>query len=256
MNNFEATVGGLKINYKIFGKGIPFLILHGWGSNSNRWTFVAEKISQKGFKVVVPDLPGFGLSQPPFTSWSLNDYCDFIFNFLKILPEFSDGFYLLAHSFGGALGVKFALKYPEKIKKLFLVSASCIRKKTVKKDILVKMAKILKMFSFLPFYNFLRKLFYKLFFKSDYLDNEGVMKETYLKIIKEDLSKSLSSIKIPTIIIWGKKDRVTPLKHAYFINKQIKNSELIIIPSADHFLNQKAPYVLTRIIKNAILKKE
>ena len=48
----EIFVNGIKTNYLVFGEGKPFIILHGWGSASDRWIKEAEIISEKGFKVI------------------------------------------------------------------------------------------------------------------------------------------------------------------------------------------------------------
>jgi len=55
-------------------------------------------------------------------------------------------------------------------------------------------------------------------------------------------------VKVPTMIIWGEKDDVVPLKNAYLINRKIKNSQLVIIPKGDHYLEQKLPEKLSEII--------
>ncbi len=250
MEEKEIFVNDLKINYKIAGQGQPILILHGWGSNSDQWQKVGEIVSQKGFKIIIPDLPGFGKSQEPKTVWNLDDYCNFLEDFRKFLGL--KKFYLLGHSFGGGLAVKFSLKFPERIEKLFLVAAACIRKKTMKKKILIITSKILNFFSFLPFYSLARKIFYKIFVgSSDYLKTKGVIKESFIKIVNEDLSKILTSIKVPTVIIWGKKDNMTLLDDAYFMKQKIKNSKLIIIPEGNHALEQNMPEILAqKILEN------
>ena len=246
----ETIINGLKTNYQIFGEGKPFLILHGWRSNSERWQIIAEEISKKGFKVIVPDLPGFGQSESLPLPWNANKYTSWIEQFVKEL-NLGD-FYILGHSFGGALASKISVKHPQEVKKLFLVSAACIRKKTTKKKFSGKISKLIKFFSFLPYYGFFRKAVYKFIIrKSDYVYVEGIMKETYLNIIADDLSFQLPFIKVPTIIIWGDKDELTPPEDAYFIEKQIKNSKLIMIPSAGHDLNRKQPeIVVEKVIEN------
>ncbi|TSC94070.1 MAG: alpha/beta hydrolase fold protein [Parcubacteria group bacterium Licking1014_1] len=243
----EVIVNGLKINYLVFGEGKPFLVLHGWGSNSDRWGPVAEQISQKRFKVIVPDLPGFGKSGVLQKPWNLNNYVNWA---EQIIKEMNLGdFYLLGHSFGGALASKIAMKHNQEIKKLFLVSAACIRKKTAKKSFFAKISKIVAIFYFLPFYSFFRKAVYKFIVgKSDYLYVEGIMKETYLNVIAEDISFHLPFIKIPTVIIWGDKDEDTPLEEGHFISKQIKNSKFTVIPGAGHDLNRKQPEILSQKI--------
>ncbi|PIS40306.1 MAG: hypothetical protein COT32_00460 [Candidatus Nealsonbacteria bacterium CG08_land_8_20_14_0_20_36_22] len=236
-------INGLKINYKIIGEGRPFLILHGWGSNFEKWQKVGELLVEKNLKVIIPDLPGFGESQKPTIAWNLDDYCNFVEEFVKILNL--DKFFLLGHSFGGALAVKYSLKSPEKIAKLFLVGAACIRRKTFKKRFFYALSKIF------PSSLFLRKFFYKFIIKSDYLSVEGVMKETYLKIIKEDLLDNLPQVQVSTVIIWGGKDDVIKLKDGQIINQKIKNSKLTVIPKGNHDLEQKIPEILTeKILEN------
>ncbi len=255
MTEEKVLVKNINTTVKIFGGGKPFLILHGWGSNSERWENVAQLVSQKGFKVIVPNLPGFGRADPLPVPWDTNKYIDWIEQFIKSCPELAEGFYLLGHSFGGALASKLAIKHAQEIKKLFLVSAACVRKKTGSKGYLksfsTKVSKLIKLFYFLPFYSYFRKAVYKFIIKkSDYLYVEGVMKETYLNVVAEDLSFHLPFIKIPTIIIWGEKDELTPLKDGYFINKQIKNSKLVVISGAGHDLNRKQSEILADNILN------
>lgn len=247
----ELIINGLKTNLQVFGEGKPFLILHGWGSNSERWIPVAEKISQKGLKVIVPDLPGFGKSGALSMPWDINKYINWIEGFVKELNL--EDFYLLGHSFGGALASKMAVKYAQEVKKLFLVSAACVREKTAKKSFFKKISKITKLFYFLPYYSFFRKAVYKFIIRrSDYVYVEGIMKETYLNVVSEDLSFHLPFIKVPTVIIWGDKDESTPLEDGYFINRQIKNSKLIIIPGANHDLNRKQPEILAEKVLDNI----
>ncbi len=259
----RTSIKGLEINYEVIGEGnrgaqpkagrtrwegCSLLILHGWGSNSGRWEKVGELLAEKGVKVIIPDLPGFGSSQKPFEAWGLDDYCEFIQEFTKLLNL--EKFYLLGHSFGGALAVKCSLKFPEKINKLFLVSAACFRRRALKKRLFYIISKILKIFSFLPGYQSIKKGFYKFIIrKSDYLNTEGVMKDIYLKIIKEDLSDILSQVQVPTIIIWGGQDDVTKIKEARLINEKIKGSRLKVIPNAGHDLNVKTPEELSELMK-------
>jgi len=250
----EIIINGIKTNYQVFGEGAPsgpaFLILHGWGSNSGRWVEVAEKIADKGFKVIVPDMPGFGESELPSAPWNMNKYVNWSDEFVKQL-NLKD-FYLLGHSFGGALASKIAVKHNQDIKKLFLVSAACVRKKTVKKNFWKKISKVVKIFYFIPYYSFLRKAFYKFVIgKSDYIYVQGILRETYLNVISEDLTFHLPFIKVPTVIIWGDKDELTTLEDAHLINRQIKGSKLIIIPDANHDLNRKQPEILAeKILEN------
>ena len=237
-------IKGLKTNYKTLGEGKPLLILHGWGSRSDNWQKVGETLAKNGIKVNILDLHGFEQSDKPQIAWDLDDYCNFVEEFVNVLNL--DKFYLLGHSFGGEIAVKYNLRFPEKIDKLFLVSASCIRTRNLKKKLLYILSKVFKIFSFIPF---LRKAFYRFIVgKSDYLSTEGVMRDTYLKIIAEDLSNILSQVQADTIIIWGEEDSITPISDARKINSKIKNSKLEILSGFDHDLNLKGPEELVEAI--------
>ncbi|MDO8436424.1 MAG: alpha/beta hydrolase [bacterium] len=223
------------------------LILHGWGSSSRSWQKVKELLESDELKVFVPDLPGFGENPAPDNPWGTDEYVEWVNTFAE--KNNLSRFFLLGHSFGGGLAIKYSVKFPEKVEKLFLVAAAYSRKKTLKRTFFAAASKIFKIFYFLPFYSLARKAFYKFIIrKSDYLYVEGVMKESYLKIIKEDLSIMLSSIEMPTVIIWGKKDDLTPIKWAHFAKEKIKNSELVIIDNGDHDLNRKMPEILAEKI--------
>ena len=246
----EKVINGVKVNYQVFGEGRPFLILHGWGSNSDRWITVAEAIAQKGFKVIVPDLPGFGKSDSLTTAWNMNNYTNWLEGFVKELNLTE--FYLMGHSFGGALACKVAIKHPQDVKKLFLAASASVRKRTTKKKAFRNIAKLVKKLSFLPFYDLFRKAFYKFIIrKSDYPYVDGLMKETFTNVISEDLSQFTGFIRTPTVIIWGDKDKSTPVEDAYFMNEKIRNSKLVIIKDAGHALNKECPEVLAeKVLEN------
>lgn len=246
----EIIINGIKTNYQEFGNGKPFLILHGWGSNADRWVEVAENIAKNGYKVIVPDLPGFGKSDALQVPWNSNKYVAWIEQFIKEL-KLGD-FYLLGHSFGGALAAKVSVKHAQEVKKLFLVSAAIVRKKTAKKDFSSKVAKAVKVFYFLPLYPLFRKAIYKFIIrKSDYMYVEGIMKETYLNVIAEDVSFHTSFIRVPTVIIWGEKDDATPIENGRTVASQIKNSTFVAIPDVGHDLNRKQPEILAeKVLQN------
>lgn len=94
-----------------------------------------------------------------------------------------------------------------------------------------------------------QKVVYKLAGARDYYVADGTMKEVMKKIGKEDdLEGILEKIQNPTLILWGKKDDILPLKDAYRIKEKIKNSELKIIPKAKHSPHREAPETLAELI--------
>ncbi len=232
------------------------LILHGWGSCAKRWQKVKEILTKQGLKVIVPDLPGFGDNPSPSQPWSIDDYVEWVKNFSS---GFDKPLFLLGHSFGGRIAIKFSAKYPEKISGLILCGAPAIKDKLNIKHITVRaLAKFSSKFSFLPFYQFFRKnflfsFFRKIFYKyilgkTDYLKAQGIMKETFKKIIAEDSLPYLSQIKTKTLIIWGEKDNYVSVKLAPIIKAQISNSDLKILPKIGHSPHIECPEKLCEII--------
>lgn len=238
----KINIKGLSIYYKILGEGKPLLILHGWGSKSDRWQTTAKLLSGRGFQVIIPDLPGFGQSDDPNGIWDFDNYSNFVNDFINSLELRKLS--LLGHSFGGSIAIKYTTEHPEKIDKLYLVGAAAIREKSLKKKIVYIIAKT---FGFLSFVPFLKKIFYRII-KTDYPHAQGIMRKVYLKVINKDLSSLLDNVSIPTVIIWGEKDPVTPLRHAYLINSKIKDSKLEIVPKIGHNLHSECPGMLADAI--------
>jgi pimeloyl-ACP methyl ester carboxylesterase len=238
MTEKKIFINDLKINYKIEGKGPPILILHGWGASSDSWIRVQRILAKNDFLVICPDFPGFGKSLTPKRPWELRDYSNFVLNFLKSL-KIAEPLFLLGHSFGGRVAIKFAVNFPEKVKKLILVNSAGIKQKWTKKEkIIFWLAKIGNVL-FTPrilvrFKDKARNLFYLFLRHKDYVKANGTMKETIKKILNEDLLPDLSQIKTQTLILWGKKDKLVPVKYAHIFKENIKDSKLKIFPQIGH----------------------
>jgi len=240
----------IETNYKFDGKGEIFLILHGWGSSSDSWTKIIKILSAK-FRVICPDLPGFGKTTSPDKPWNLNDFVEWVREFVEKLNL--ENFFLLGHSFGGRIAIKFSVLYPEKIKKLILVNSAGIKQKWgLKEKIVFILGRIGNfIFSknlFLKFKEKARNLFYRIFFIKDYSRAKGVMKETIKKILEEDIFPELPKIQVDTLIIWGEKDNILPLEHAFLMKKKIKKSKLEILPNVRHSPHLENPEKLAEIL--------
>ncbi len=119
----RVDVNGLNIRYLTGGKGEPLIIVHGGSDGANAWLGNIQELSKK-YTIYVPDLPGFGLSQPNDGHYSIPEMVEFIDNFAQSMGL--QKFYLLGHSWGGGIALHFTLKYPQKIRKLVLVSSLCL----------------------------------------------------------------------------------------------------------------------------------
>lgn len=230
--------------------GKPLLILHGWGSSTKSWEKVQHYLARYGYKVIVPDMPGFGGSDSPPKAWHGDDYLAWLLNFIET-QKLETPLNIVGHSFGGGLAMKLAIEYPKLVKNLILVSAARIyTKHSLYKRIVKKIAQLgRKMFYFMPFFSIIRKIFYRLIVgEKDYMRAEGVMRETMKLIIREDLTPELHKIQARTLIIWGTKDKATPIENAHLINEKVPGSELETIDGAGHALNLECPEKLAQMI--------
>lgn len=259
MFEYKILINNFLVNHKIFGAsfdkalaGVPILVLHGWGVGSESWVGVAELMAKEGYRVIVPDMPGFGKSAVPEKPWTVDDYVEWVKDFADKLEM--DGFILIGHSFGGQVAAKFCAICPKKVDKLVLCAAAVVRKPRLgSRQILAKyLAKTKIIFQNIPFgiYPVLRKIVYRIAGTRDYAQLQGVMAQTFLNVVGESVIESAKRIKTLTLIVWGDKDRETPTEDAREVNKAIAGSRLEIIPDAGHKLHRTHAQILAEKIIN------
>jgi len=253
MEEKELLIDNLKVKYYQTGDNNEIiLILHGWGRGAQTWKEVQE-ILGKNFKTISLDLPGFGNSQEPNEIWGQKEYANLIYNFLEKL-NIKEKVNLICHSFGGQVGVTFYNLYPEKVKRLILVSPALLKKNLTLRQKFINFLSKIKNFlpKFIAENNFIKKLVYHLGGANDYYLATNRMKEIFKKITQERETINLEKIKIPTLLIWGKKDKILPLSFAKKIQEKIENSRLEIIENCSHSPHIENPKKLAKIILNFI----
>lgn len=223
-------------------------------------------IEEQGINVICPDIPGFKPQTELKEPWNLDNYIDWFSEFVKKEqkknPRLAGGFFLLGHSFGGRLTIKIASQNLFNLKGIILVSAAGIRRDTFfHKEIMALLAKLVEAFKLgqapiiKDIYNFLRIFFYHYIIrKTDYLNAKGALHDTIKNILAEDLKDRLDKISVPTKIIWGDKDKITPLRDAYSMKEKIKNSELEILENIKHTPYTECPEKLANSIIRFIKK--
>lgn len=213
------------------------VILHGWGSSVAKFEPLAKNLDKKHWNTLTLKLPGFDL-KPPTSPWTLNDYANYIEE--KAIERFGKaGYYLFGHSFGARIAIKIASSKKPKISGLILCSAPGISRTVSLKRYLFliasKMGKLLLGNNPHPFF---RKMLYKFAREHDYEKTTGVMKQTMTNVVSEDLKPIVPIIKQPTLILWGDRDKMTPVKDAYYIKSQLPKSLLKIFNGYGH----RVPY--------------
>lgn len=212
------------INYEVLGKeGDWIVFLHGWGGSIESFKIVAQQFENTN-RCLLFDFPPFGESEEPYEVWNNDSYVALLQHFLEKLKIKSC--HIIAHSFGGRVAIKFASRYNESVKKIILVDSAGIKPHfSPKKFIRIQRYKLAKKLG----------LKTKDFSSPDYKKLSALMKKTFVNIIGEDLSPLLKAITSPTLIIFGKDDKETPLYMAKKLNKKIKDSALIVFENCEHF---------------------
>jgi len=224
----------LLINYQILGDRtdkLPLVVLHGWRSDLNQWLPVAKILSRDN-RVVLLDLPGRGQSEVPKFALSTYGYADFVKLLLKKLNI--SKYTLVGHSFGGRVAIVLASEKNSQVDKLILVDSAGIEEKLIKTKVKIKalktISKVVK--PFVP-----RSIFENArnsFGSRDYKES-GVMRETFVKVVNEDLKHLLPTIHVPTLIVWGSDDQVLDVKYARVFRSNIINSKIKIVYGSNHW---------------------
>lgn len=251
MEERTINLNNLDINYKIAGEGEPLLILHGWGGSSDSWIKVQKLLAMAGYQVIIPDFPGFGKSKTPSKPWGVGDYADFVLNFIENFKI--QNLFILGHSFGGRIAIKFAVEYPDKIKGLILCDSAGIKPKAdFKTRIIFEIARIGNAV-FTPKHlvrlkDWARNIFYIFLRRKDYVKAKGTMKDTIKQVFAEDLLPELPKIKKRVLIVWGEADKMVPLRYGRMFKEKILGSEIKVLPKIGHSPHLECPEELAGII--------
>lgn len=220
-------IKNININYIDYGKGNDTLVLlHGWGQNIEMMQPVGDNLS-KTFRVIIVDLPGFGLSEEPESVWSLYDYVECIHEILKDLKI--ENPILIGHSFGGKISLLYSSKY--KVKKL--VAFGSPFKKEIKE--LSFKTKILKGLKKIPVINKLEGFAKKHIGSTDYKQASDLMRKIMVEHVNLDITEEVKKIKCPTLLIWGTNDEAVSINDAYELEKLISDCGVVEYDGCTHY---------------------
>jgi pimeloyl-ACP methyl ester carboxylesterase len=204
-------------------------LLHGWAYSTEKWEPLVKELVKKGFDVVLLKIPG--LTAPLTKVWELDDYVAWLKGVLKDEKEVI----LVGHSNGGRISLAYTHKYPEKVKQLVLIDSAGIYHNELpirlKRFLFGRAARLGKVFT--KSKN-LRALLYRFTREHDYENADPIVSQTMLNLIRSDLREILLKISVPTTIIWGREDKVTPLSDGELMHAAIVGSSLHIIADARH----------------------
>lgn len=247
----EITIKGLKVNYIKEGpeSNTNILILHGWGVDHTMYKDMIAELSKK-FTTYAIDFPGFGKSDEPDSSYTVEDYAKLTLEFIE--KNNMKNVVLIGHSFGGRVIIKLTGKLGFEAKKIILVDSAGIKpKKTLKrklKEVLYKVAKgTIKLFLGKKAEGVISKLRNKMG-SADYVNANDNMKEVFKNVINEDLTEYLPNIKASTLLIWGTLDTETPLSDAKIMESKIPDAGLVQITNGGHFSFLNNPVLFNAVV--------
>jgi 2-hydroxy-6-oxonona-2,4-dienedioate hydrolase len=232
------------------------ILLHGIGASAERWMLVAPALS-KHFRVIVPDIIGFGYSDKPTVEYTIDFFMDFLGGFLENLRIHNPN--IIGSSLGGYLAAEFAIRFNARVKKLILAApAGIMRSSTNVLDQYI-------MAALYPTYENALRAFMDMAFDPSVVTEKTVRdfvnrmrlpnaKYAFMSTLLgmrdgPKLSDRLSKILAPTLLIWGDKDSMIPLQYSTEYTK-IPGSSLIVMNDCGH-----TPYVENPVVFNqAILK--
>jgi 2-hydroxy-6-oxonona-2,4-dienedioate hydrolase len=230
------------------------LLLHGIGASAERWLPVVPLLTRY-FRLIIPDIIGFGYSDKPTVEYSMKYFVEFISDFLKCLRI--KRAHVIGSSFGGLVASELALKFSSIVRGMILVSPAGTMKtatKTLDEYILAALYPTLEnakqAFSDMSYDpKVVTDDVVKDFVNRMKLPNaKYAFMSTLLGIRNtDDLQNRVSNIASPTLLIWGKEDRMIPCHYANDYMK-IPKSKLALIPKSGHTPFTETPNLFAKIV--------
>jgi pimeloyl-ACP methyl ester carboxylesterase len=246
----SETVNGVTLAYEDRGRGMPVVLLHGYPLDSRMWANELHSLSAH-WRVLAPDLRGFGKSPSiePFTIEDLADDVHALLAKLGALPCVVGGF-----SMGGYVALAFAKKHPRDVRALILVDTRAEADTAEGKAGREKAIELVRKSGVKAIAD---QMLPKLLVPDDQrrgpkatdtvrqmIESQPPMTiEHALRAMRdrEDYTTMLPSIAVPTLILVGEKDPLTPPQMSRAMHERIPRSQLVEIPNAAHLTPLENP---------------
>jgi pimeloyl-ACP methyl ester carboxylesterase len=248
-------VGNINTRYwQAGGKGSAVVLVHGLGGFIENWMYNIEPLA-KEHRVYAMDLVGFGRSDKTPLVKDMNTLVQFISDFMDALKISRAT--LIGNSLGGGLVLQFALRFPQKVEKLVLVDTAGMGRDVIV-DFRLCSVPFLGELLIKPSLKGVEKLWRKIVYDPALVTPELVKMcyelgtlpdatKSLLSVLRaginlcgqrskltKPLLKDLYKINVPTLIFWGRQDRIIPIKHATIAAAKIPNAKLIVFDKCSH----------------------
>jgi pimeloyl-ACP methyl ester carboxylesterase len=262
------VAAGLRLHYLEAGKKTapPFLLIHGFGGCCRNWLRLIPDL-EKNFRVLVPDLPGFGYSERNEDySMSLSDQADTVIAFLDAMKIKSC--HLMGHSMGGGISMLLAARHPDRFQKMVLL---CPLSYPFKVDLRMKlgMSKLAgpfvvgHLYTRRMFMNYIRTNVFFDFSRADQneieieyaLFDSPASRRAFQKGLVAThgsidwLANEIRKITLPTLILWGDHDLVLPPEFAPRLQQDIPGAQLHILKDCGHMIQVEMTDEVCRMVR-------
>lgn len=254
-------IGSTGIRYWDEGQGAPLLLVHGLGGFAENWAANIFPLAER-YRVLVPDLPGFGRSGKIPAPRSMFDFVRFLNEFMEALGIEKGS--LAGNSLGGGLVLQFAVQYPQKVEKLVLVDNAGMGRDVIN-DFKVCSIPLLGELLLRPTRNASIATWRKVVHDPAVITDEFIdlgyelmtlpgAKKALMSTIRagvnvrgqrmelvRELTAGLGSVTAPALIIWGRQDRILPVAHAHICHERLPGSRLEIFDDCGHMPQLEHP---------------
>ena len=262
--NLMLNINNLNLSYDDVGEGnIPIIFLHGFPFDKSMWAKQLDFFATTN-RVIAIDIRGFGKSTDESTPLSIDLFSDdlmLFMNQMKISKAIICGL-----SMGGFIALNAQARFPDRFEAIILCDTQCIAD-TI--EVKLNRYKTIDEIALNGTLNFNEAFIKKVFCKNSFTNKQEIVTQLRsvvmanpeqivingLKALAErsETCSTLSEINIPTLIICGREDEVTPLEQSEFLHTSIKASALHIIDDAGHVSNIEQPEEFNNEISKFLL---
>ena len=220
-------------------------MLHGYLSQKESFYYQIKLLAEY-YEVIAPDFPGFGASAPIDSAYSVGDYSEWLKKFMR--AQKIESAHIIAHSFGARVAFKTLSSEPELAKSLVILGgAGIVKPRSPQYMRRVKAYRRVK--------KFFPKFAERHFGSKEYRELPPVMRESYKKIVNEDLSEDCKKIICRTLLLYGADDTATPAnEEGESFRSLIAGSRLKVTPGG-HFNFSEYPEYINREILNFLRER-
>src|SRR6516162_3610707 len=240
----DATVLGFRIHYLEAGRGDPVILLHGMGGEGARWMPTIRGLASQ-FQVIAPDQIGFGASDKPLTTYHRGVFAGFLVGFMKAIavPRAT----LIAQSMGVGVALYVAVHHAGMVARLVLVNGAGGMDGPPPAQPDWHARQIANAGTLEESREYLEKIYYDRSLITDSLVEQNLVLRLRSAFTIESMQtanarglgrlteEELREIGIPTLLVWGINDPLSPIQIADKLHGAIKASRKVLIEKAGHF---------------------